>query len=91
MINSFEFRIPFAKIYAYEMLGTKTALHLNNDEELLKLIEVKCSMIIIDRLKDPNTTFADIRTTLAINIAKYIDELTGRRPLVLPIITDIRK
>ena len=72
-------------------ITTRGFVQVNKSEELLKLIEVKCSMLIIEKLKDPNTTFADIRSTLAIQIANYINELTGKRPLILPIITDIRK
>ena len=72
-------------------ITTRGFVQVNKSEELLKMIEVKSSMIIMERLKDPNTTFANIRSALTLSIAKYIDELTGRRPLVLPIITDIRK
>ena len=48
-------------------------------------------MLIIEKLKDPNITFTDIKGTLALQIGSYINELTGRHPIILPIILDIKK
>ena len=79
------------KLLIKPAITTRGFVQVNKSEELLKLIEVKSSILIMDKLKDPNTTFADIRSTLALSIANYVNELTGRKPLILPIITDIRK
>ena len=48
-------------------------------------------MLIIDKLKESNVTFTDIKGMLALQISAYINELTGRHPIILPIILDIKK
>ena len=79
------------KLLIKPTITTRGFVQVNKNEELLKLIEVKCSMLIIEKLKDPNITFTDIKGTLALQIASYINELTGRHPIILPIILDIKK
>ena len=54
------------------------------------MIEVKASLLIIEKLKE-NANFSDIKSHLAIQISSYINELTGRHPIILPIILDIKK
>ena len=54
------------------------------------MIEVKASMLIIEKLKDNNITFSDLKSYLAIQISNYINELTGRKPIILPIVLDIK-
>lgn len=47
--------------------------------------------IITDKLKEENVTFSDIKGQLISELFPYIYELTGRKPIVLPVILDIRK
>ena len=79
------------KLLIKPSITTRGFVQVNKNEELLKLIEVKCSMLIIEKLKEPNVTFTDIKGTVALQIASYINELTGRHPIILPIILDIKK
>ena len=79
------------KLLIKPTITTRGFVQVNKNEELLKLIEVKCSMLIIEKLKDSNITFTDIKGTLALQISSYINELTGRHPIILPIILDIKK
>ena len=79
------------KLLIKPTITTRGFVQVNKNEELLKLIEVKCSMLIIEKLKDPNITFTEIKGTLALQIGAYINELTGRHPIILPIILDIKK
>lgn len=79
------------KLLIKPAITTRGFVQVNKNEELLKLIEVKCSMLIIEKLKDPNITFTDIKGTLALQMGSYINELTGRHPIILPIILDIKK
>ena len=72
-------------------ITTRGFVQVNKNEELLKLIEVRSSMLIIEKLKESNVTFTDIKGTLALQISSYINELTGRHPIILPIILDIKK
>ncbi len=79
------------KLLIKPTITTRGFVQVNKNEELLKLIEVKCSMLIMEKLKDSNITFTDIKGTLALQIGSYINELTGRHPIILPIILDIKK
>ncbi len=79
------------KLLIKPTITTRGFVQVNKNEELLKLIEVRCSMLIMEKLKEPSITFTDIKGTLALQIAAYINELTGRHPIILPIILDIKK
>ncbi len=79
------------KLLIKPAITTRGFIQMNKNEELLKLIEVKSSIIIMDKLKEENITFNDIRGAVSIQIGNYVNELTGRRPIVLPIILDIKK
>ena len=79
------------KLLIKPAITTRGFIQVNKNEELLKLIEVRCSILIMDKLKEPNVTFNDIKGTLALQISSYINELTGRHPIILPIIADIKK
>ena len=58
--------------------------------ELLKEIENEANNIINNRLK-VNCIFSDIKTDLITNLASFIHEKTGRYPIILPIINDVKK
>ena len=79
------------KLLIKPTITTRGFVQVNKNEELLKLIEVKCSILIMEKLKESNVTFTDIKGTLALQISSYINELTGRHPIILPIILDIKK
>ena len=79
------------KLLIKPAITSRGFIQINKNEELLKRIEVKCSLIIIEKLKEKNITFNDLRNALALQISSYVNELTGRRPIILPIITDIKK
>ena len=79
------------KLLVKPAITTRGFVQVNKNEELLKLIEVKCSILIMEKLKEANVTFTDIKGSLALQIASYINELTGRHPIILPIILDIKK
>ena len=79
------------KLLIKPAITTRGFVQVNKNEELLKLIEVKSSILIMEKLKENNVTFTDIKGALALQIASYINELTGRHPIILPIILDIKK
>ena len=47
--------------------------------------------IITKKLADKTSSFNDIKGQLIIELTPYIMELTGRRPLILPVILDVKK
>ena len=79
------------KLLIKPAITTRGFVQVNKNEELLKMIEVKSSLSIIEKLKEHNVNFTDIKNYLSLQISVYINELTGRHPIILPIILDIKK
>ena len=79
------------KLLIKPAITTRGFIQVNKNEELLKMIEVKSSLSIIEKLKESNVNFNDIKSYLALQISVYINELTGRHPIILPIILDIKR
>ena len=70
------------KLLIKPAISTRGFIQVNKNEELLKKIEVKSSIIIMDKLKELNMTYTDLKSTLTLQIGAYINELTGRHPLL---------
>ena len=61
------------------------------NEELIKKIETKTEQIINEALKDKKINFILLKEIITENLYPYINYLTGRKPIILPIILDIKK
>ena len=72
-------------------ITTRGFILINENEELLKKIEEKSESIIRKELSDTHSTFASLKSNLTSELYAYISKLTGRNPIVLPIIIDIKK
>ena len=79
------------KLLIKPAITTRGFIQVNKNEELLKLIEVKSSILIMEKLKSDNISYSDIKVYVAQQISYYINELTGRHPIILPVIMDIKK
>lgn len=71
-------------------ITTRGFVLINENEELLKKIELRADKIIRDKLTENNVNFNDIKGQLTLELFPYIYELTGRRPIILPILLDIK-
>ncbi len=72
-------------------ITTRGFVLVNENEELIRKIEREASNVITETLKDKKATFTDIKNQLSLDLIPFIMNLTGRRPLILPIILDIKK
>lgn len=72
-------------------ITTRGFVQVNENEELIKKIESYAESIVKEQLSNPHSTFAMIKSELSLKLIPYINELTGRKPIVLPIILDIKK
>ena len=72
-------------------ITTRGFILINENEALIKKIESMSESIIVEKLKDPNVTFNDIKSQITADLFPYIYELTGRKPIILPVILDIKK
>ncbi len=64
---------------------------VNENAELIKKIEVCAEKAINTKLKEPGVTYNDIKNEITLELFPYIYELTGRKPIILPVILDIKK
>ncbi|MBQ6323567.1 MAG: ribonuclease J [Bacilli bacterium] len=72
-------------------IATRGFILVNENEELIKKIENKAEQTIISGLENPKSTFATLKSDLTETLYAYINSLTGRRPIILPIILDIKR
>ena len=78
------------KLLTKPSIVTRGFIQVNENEELINMLEIKSSLLITTKLKE-QTNFQDIKSFLQTNISLYIMELTGRKPIILPIILDIKR
>lgn len=72
-------------------ITTRGFILVNENEELIRKIELYAEKIIKEQLTDNHSTFAIIKNELTSKLIPYINELTGRKPIILPVILDIKK
>jgi len=71
-------------------ITTRGFVLIQENLELLKEIENEATNIINNRLK-VNCIFSDIKNDLINNLSSFIYEKTGRYPIILPIVNDVKK
>ena len=72
-------------------ITTRGFIQVNENEELIKKIENFSENIVKEQLKNPHATFAIIKSELTTSLIPFINDLTGRKPIMLPVILDIKK
>ncbi len=72
-------------------ITTRGFILVNENEELIKKIEKKAEQTINATIKNLKTTFASLKSDLTETLYPYINNLTGRRPIILPVILDIKR
>ena len=72
-------------------ITTRGFILVNENEELIRKIENKAETIIKNDLQNPKTTFAILKSNITEQLYPFINELTGRRPIILPVILDIKR
>ena len=78
------------KLLSKPSIVTRGFIQVNENEELIRTLEIKTSLLITEKLKE-QTNYTDLKNYIQININSYIIELTGRKPIILPIILDIKR
>ncbi len=72
-------------------ITTRGFILINENEELIHKLENFAEKIVLEQLKDKHVTFANIKSELTNQMMPYIHNLTDRRPIVLPVILDIKR
>ena len=71
-------------------ITTRGFILVNENEELLKQIEEVATNTIVNKLKEPGITFNDLKNNITTDLFPFIYETTGRKPIILPVILDIK-
>ncbi|MDD6223782.1 MAG: ribonuclease J [bacterium] len=72
-------------------ITTRGFILVNENEQLIKQIEEIAEKTIIDRLKNSKDTINELKSKIITELIINIEKLTGRRPIIMPVITDIKK
>ncbi len=72
------------------LVTTRGYILVNESLDLIKEIEMYCKKIINKKLKEKNINFADLKNELINDLMPMLSDKTGRVPIILPIIMDIK-
>ena len=71
-------------------ITTRGFILVNENEEILKKLEEVSKDAINNKLKTSNN-YTELKSEIITVLSNYIYELTGRKPIILPVIMDIKK
>ena len=71
-------------------ITTRGFVLVNENEELLKEIENKAQEVINNELKNKKFNYSDLKSQIINEVNPFILEKTGRKPIILPVIMDIK-
>ena len=64
---------------------------VNENPELMGKIERKINDIVVNFLKNNPYNYSDLKNQIILELLPFINELTGRRPIILPVIMEVNK
>ncbi len=70
---------------------TRGFVMVNENQDLITQIERKISEIVNSFLEKNTYSYTDLRNTIILELHPFINELTGRRPIILPVIMEVRE
>ena len=78
------------KLLNNPLVTTRGYILVNESIELIKEIEKFSKGIILNKLKEKNNNFNDIKNELITSLVPMLQDKTGRVPIILPVIMDIK-
>ena len=71
-------------------VATRGFILVNENEELIRQIESKASEVIIKEFKNKRFNYNELKNVLITEVNAFVLEKTGRKPIILPVIMDIK-
>lgn len=71
-------------------ITTRGFVVVNDNQELIKKIQDKTNIIALNELEKDNFSLTDLKNRIILEINSYVIELTGRRPIIIPMILDLK-
>ena len=72
-------------------ITTRGFIMVNENPELISEIENKVNEIVSNYLLNNTYSFTDLKNTIILELHPFINELTGRRPIILPVIMEVKE
>ncbi len=72
-------------------ITTRGFVLVNENAELINQIEKKVSSIVNNFLDNNTYNYTDLKNQIILDLHPFISELTGRRPIILPVIMEIKE
>ena len=72
-------------------ITTRGFILVNENAELINQIENKTTEIVETFLKKNTYSYTDLKNTIILELHPFINSLTGRRPIILPVIMEVRE
>ncbi len=72
-------------------ITTRGFILVNENEELLKEIEDVATNVVNNELLKENVNYNELKAQMITNLLTFIYEKTGRRPIILPVILNVKK
>jgi len=63
---------------------------VNENQELMQTIETKISEVVTNYLAKSAYNYVDLKNQIILEVLPFINQLTGRRPIILPVIMEIK-
>lgn len=83
---------PFTKqLLIKPNVTTRGFIMVNENADLIDKIEKKITYIVRESLKDGNYSYTDLKNQIILDLSPYINALTGRHPMILPVIMEVRQ
>ena len=67
-------------------ITTRGFVVVNDNQQLIKSIQDKTNIIVLNELERDNFNLTDLKNRIILEINSYVIELTGRRPIIIPMI-----
>ena len=78
------------KLLSLPVVTTRGYILVNENEDLISRTQKYCEKIINNKLKDKNSSYNDLKQELINELMPFLSHNTGRIPIILPIIMDIK-
>ena len=72
-------------------ITTRGFVVVNDNQELIKMIQDKTKTIALAELEKDNFNLTDLKNRIILEINSYVIELTGRRPIIIPMILSAKE
>ena len=72
-------------------ITTRGFIQINENEAVIRKLESLATNAINEKLKDNNSNFNDIKSQITSDLFNYVYETTGRKPIILPVILDVKR